>query len=335
MDSLNTQLLFFQHLKTQVPAHLSMVDEVADLLEISIDSAYRRIRAEKPISLDEVTKLCTQFNISLDKFLHLKNDSYLFSGKLTNASDHYFGEWLKETLTQLQYMATFEKKHLYYLNKDVPFFSHFQIPELAAFKFFCWMKSILHYDQYRGKKFSLSERIAPFEDMGKKIVHYYNLIPTTEIWEYESINATIRQIEFYYASDIFESREDALLMYEKMEELVNHYELQAELGKKFNIGEMPDEDSVDFMMYNNELVVGDNSVLVEVGNMKIAFLNHSVINYLSTRDERFTTYIYESIRNLIQKSTQISKTGEKDRSRFFNRLREKIAVKKRAVKAFA
>jgi len=335
MDSLNTQLLFFQHLKTQVPAHLSLVDEVADLLEISVDSAYRRIRAEKPISLDEVTKLCTQFNISLDKFLHLKNDSYLFSGKLANASDHYFGDWLKEALTQFQYILTFEKKHLYYLNKDVPFFSHFQIPELAAFKFFFWMKSILHYDQYRGKKFSLRDRNPAYEEIGRKIVHCYNQIPTTEIWEYESINATMRQIEFYYESDIFESREDALLMYEKMEDLINHYELQAELGKKFKLGEMPDEDSADFIMFNNELIVGHNTVLVEVGNMKIAFLNHSVINYLSTRDERFTTYIYDSISNLIQKSTQISKIGQKDRSRFFNRLREKIAISKRSVKAFA
>ena len=44
MNPATIQLLFFQHLKSKMPAHLSMVEEVAELLGISIDSAYRRIR---------------------------------------------------------------------------------------------------------------------------------------------------------------------------------------------------------------------------------------------------------------------------------------------------
>lgn len=42
MSPSNIQVLFFQHLKMQLPPHLSMADEVANLLEISNDSAYRK-----------------------------------------------------------------------------------------------------------------------------------------------------------------------------------------------------------------------------------------------------------------------------------------------------
>ena len=51
MDTSNIQVLLFQHIKQALPAHVSMVDEIADLLHISNDSAYRRIRGEKEISL--------------------------------------------------------------------------------------------------------------------------------------------------------------------------------------------------------------------------------------------------------------------------------------------
>ncbi|UOQ69020.1 helix-turn-helix domain-containing protein [Hymenobacter volaticus] len=49
MNPATTQSLFFQHLKSHVPAHKALVEEVADLLGISTDSAYRRIRARSPL----------------------------------------------------------------------------------------------------------------------------------------------------------------------------------------------------------------------------------------------------------------------------------------------
>jgi hypothetical protein len=36
------QQLFFHHIKERMPDHLSLVDEVAELLNMSNDSAYRR-----------------------------------------------------------------------------------------------------------------------------------------------------------------------------------------------------------------------------------------------------------------------------------------------------
>jgi hypothetical protein len=78
-------------------------------------------------------------------------------------------------------------------------------------------------------------------------------------------------------------------------------------------------------------VIGDNTCQAELGEMKITYLNHSVINFITTRDTRFNNYIYESIMNLIHKSTQISVVGEKDRSRFFNRLREEILARKNRI----
>ncbi|MGB5006036.1 MAG: helix-turn-helix domain-containing protein, partial [Ferruginibacter sp.] len=87
MDNGNVQLRFFQYIKTKVPANASFVDEIADLLNISNDSAYRRIRADKPISFEELQKLCVQYKVSLDQFLNLQSDAFIFTGKLDNSEN--------------------------------------------------------------------------------------------------------------------------------------------------------------------------------------------------------------------------------------------------------
>ncbi|HNJ27903.1 MAG TPA: helix-turn-helix domain-containing protein, partial [Ferruginibacter sp.] len=87
MESNQTQLQFFQHIRSILPEHISLVDEIAGLLDISNDSAYRRIRGEKQISLDEMQKLSVHYKISIDQFLNLQSNSYIFSGELAASGE--------------------------------------------------------------------------------------------------------------------------------------------------------------------------------------------------------------------------------------------------------
>jgi hypothetical protein len=94
------------------------------------------------------------------------------------------------------------------------------------------------------------------------------------------------------------------------------------------MGETPGPQSAEYNMYLNELFLGDNTVVAEINNMKVSFLNHSVLHIVGTRDERFSNYVYDAMMNMIRKSTKISGVGEKSRSRFFNAVRQKIAKRK-------
>ncbi|MEO6489386.1 MAG: hypothetical protein ABIO04_05535, partial [Ferruginibacter sp.] len=62
------------------------------------------------------------------------------------------------------------------------------------------------------------------------------------------------------------------------------------------------------------------------------YLNHSVLYFVGTRDEQFTSTIFMNLNNLMKKSTLISNVGEKDRVRFFKRLRDKIHSRQAALK---
>ena len=329
MDQSNTQVLLFQHLKSILPPHMSMADEVADLLEISPDSAYRRIRGEKPITLEEIEKVCVHYNISMDQFLHLKSNSFLFSGILREDKERSFDDWLDYLIKQLMFMNSLSNKRLYWLLKDIPPISHFQIPELARFKFFLWTKSILHYDSMKGVRFDLKDsRYDAYEHKSRKVLEMFNNIPITEIWNIESINSSLRQIRFHYDAGSFRTKQDALLMFDRMYDLINHFEQQAETGVRFMIGTNPANSKVAYSMFVNELILGDNTALFETDDLRVTFLNHSVLYFVSTRDQKFNELMFDNLQNLMQKSTMISRVGEKERATFFNRLRAEIDVRR-------
>ena len=265
MEATNIQLLFFGHIRSSLPPHLSLVDEVAELLNISNDSAYRRIRGEKGISFEELQVLCSHYKISLDQFLHLQSDAFIFSGKLKPDSNSVFENYLEDVLKNFQSFNSFKKRHLYFLLKDISPFVHFQVPELAIFKFYFWMKSILHYEDLKGVKFAFDDpRYLPFKGISKNIIEEYNRIPMTEIWNPESINSSLRQINFYREAGSFKNPGDVNLLYDKMEELVNHIEKQAELGLKFTMGTSPNTSSAEYRMFVNELILGDNTHFAEL-----------------------------------------------------------------------
>lgn len=325
MGSADVQQRFFQHIKDNLPGHLSLVDEVAELLNISNDSAYRRIRGEKTISFEELQKLSSNYKISLDQFLHLQSDAIIFNGRVNSASETKFEDYLKSILQQFQMVNSFAQKHFYVLMKDIPPFVHFQIPELAKFKFYFWMKSILHDESLKKVQFSLDDpRYDQYLDLSRQVIESYNTIPVTEIWNIESINSSIRQIDFYRQSGMYKNAADIKRLYEKLEELVNHIERQAESGVKFLIGSEPLSNAAPYNMFVNELILGDNTFMAEIGGMRLTYLNHSVLYFVGTRDEQFNNEMVKSMNNLIKKSTQLSSIGEKERVRFFNRLRDKI-----------
>ncbi len=329
MESASAQQLFFQHIKEKLPQHISIVDDVAELLNISIDSAYRRIRADKPISFEELQKLCIHYKVSLDQFLNLQSDAFIFTGKLGNEVNFFFENWLEEVLKQYSIISSFEKKHIYFLIKDLPFNLHFQIPELAAFKFFVWMRCFSGYQVEKGIKFAFDyPRFEEHHTIAQKIVTVYNTIPTTEIWNTEAINTTIRQIEYYHEAGGLVTKEQAHILFDKLEQLVNHIEKEAELGLKFRIGEQPNFSASEYRLFNNEMIIGDNSILAELGDMRVTFLNHSFMHFIGTRDKTFNTAMFNNLTNLMQKSTLISSSDERERIQFFNRLRNEINHRK-------
>jgi hypothetical protein len=161
------------------------------------------------------------------------------------------------------------------------------------------------------------------------MVETYNRLSTSEMWATETVNSALRQIQYYYEAGIFESKNTAGDLCNAFEQLLNHLEKQAEYGVKFSYGKAPMPDSGAYLLYNNELIVGNNHVIADLGEVKLSYLNHSSINYVSTSDPVFNEYHLNAAKNMINKSEPLHTSNEKRRSAFFNKLRQKIEATRR------
>ena len=331
MDASLTQQTFFNHIKTKLPGHLSFVDEVAELLEISNDSAYRRIRGEKPISLDEAHVLCSKYQVSIDQLFNMPTNAVIFSVDKVDHLSYGFNNYLEFVASNLKLFSMLPNPMIYFYYKDIPIFHYMPFHELCAFKFFFWKRTLMGYPELSRQQFTGEEADTESLETAKKIIELYNQIPSIDIWNEESINITIKQIEFYRQSNLFTDKNLLLKVYKQLEELLNHLELQAALGRKITYNEPAKANAAANEVYINEVLIGDNTVFVQSGERQITFINHNGLNFMSTEDKAFCDYTFKSLQNIIRKSTHISVIGEKNRSVFFNTLREKIHEKMKSI----
>jgi len=324
MEPNELQKLLFQQIKTRIPAHLSFAEEIAELLNISNDSAYRRIRGEKPISFEELQKLCIKFQLSLDQMLNTGSNSTLFYGSWVDAVNFDFDKYLKDWADNLEKINSASEKMLYYDAKDIPLFHHYQFSMLSKFKFFFWMRTILSYQEFLKMQFEDIGSTDHLHKSGMRIIEIYNQIPSAEIWTFETINSTLRQIEYYKESGIFRDKDNVHMLYDQVETLVDHVKDQASHGEKYLYGQKPVGNKDNFRLFFNEVSTGHNTVLTETDGIQTVFLNNGVMNYMITRDKKFCDYTKQSLENTMRKSSLISSVSEKERNRFFMILQKKI-----------
>lgn len=191
------QQRMFQQIREQLPPHLSIVDEVADLLEISSDSTYRRLRGEKQLILSELLRLCDRFNLSLDAFLKQPQASVPFQHVEVNASTFTVDQYLDFAHQRALELGSHEETELLVVANDLTIFQLLQLPELAAFKLFFWQKSSLGFEDLKFTKFSLDVIPPSLLQKGEAIVREYVKIPSIEIIGIDAVNSFLRQINYY------------------------------------------------------------------------------------------------------------------------------------------
>lgn len=335
MNTTDLQASLFHQIKNKLSVGTSLADEVAALLNISSDSAYRRIRGEKLLTLDELFLLVERYQLSMDSLLNVKADVIAFQGRYIDPALFRFEDYLAAVGQQVKYMTSFKERTMYYLCKDIPLFHHYHFKHLAAFKYFFWHKTLLQSPAFVTKKITLKDYPDEIFAVGQKALDTYNQLNSIEIWNMESLNGTLRQVEFYHDTKSFQSEEDLLKVYQSLEDLFTHLEHQAELGYKFDSSDKEQKPLAEFHMYFNEVVIGDNSILAVLDKAKLCFVTHTGINFMLTRDIDFCENMYNYYQNLMRKSTLISSVSGRERSRFFNVLRNRIAARKQNLNATA
>jgi hypothetical protein len=100
--------------------------------------------------------------------------------------------------------------------------------------------------------------------------------------------------------------------------MVEHIELQCLESTKIN--RYTHDYLAPFDLYNNELILGDNTVLLAFDSHDMVFVTPNSINSLVTSDRILTDYVRGNLRSLIGKSIHLNHETEKLSKPFFNAL---------------
>jgi hypothetical protein len=313
------QSSFLDQVRKKVPPNVSFVDELAEILNISRDSAYRRMRAETVLSLDEVKKICTHFGVSLDSLLSPNGQIVSFHLRALDDVEFTFEKYLKSILGNLEMVTGLPDTQVIYHAKDLPIFHYFLYPELAMFKIFFWVNTFTTNSKIEAEKYH--SNLVPKEMMaiGERIWDKYALIHSTEIIGPEVLNITLRQISFARESGIIELSL-AQTLCDHCVSLLNDIRKQAEQGsKKSDHG-----TGGKFEVYLNEVVIGDNTIFFKLGDKRVTYITHNNFNILTTSQESFCRLTEKHLENMMNKSIMISNSAAKERSRFFNELLTRV-----------
>jgi hypothetical protein len=315
----------FEIIRAKLDPNISFVHDLSDLLGISYDSAYRRIRGEKELALEEVKSICIHYNLSMDTLLNIKSGNIIFNSLALGEDGFTFSDWLKSLLVMIKEISGCRQKEIIYAAKDLPFFYYFEFPEIAAFKIYFWHKTLIPSSEYQDRLFTL-EPEENFYRTGLELLSYYIRVPVIEIWSEETISSILRQIEYCFISGFFQKKEDIFRLCEVMEDWLNHIQQQAEFGFKFKVGTTPDGIADSYKLFNNEVLVTDNTIFVTMDGQKTSYYTYNIINLLITTNPVFCGQVEKTLRNLMKNSTLISGTSAKERNRFFNILHEKVRM---------
>lgn len=332
-DSQELQKKLFDHIKALIPDHHSLVAEIADFFNISNDSAYRRIRGDKQLNLQELFSLCKKFGLSLDTYLDVSMETIPFSHIKVDEDKFDTKAYLTMLLERCRSMNASNEVEMTMIANDLIVFQLLQFPELAAFKIFFWQKSNFGFDSLKRVKFSLDVVDKELLDLSSAIVHEYCQVPTVEIVGIDAVGSFIRQIKYYLDLGFFEDPKDAITLCNKILSLIEHFEKEADLGFKFPHGTSATGSPGNFTMYYNELFIIDGIVLIQTDEIYSSYIGTGPLNFIQTTNQDFYNQKYRWAKNLMSKSTLVSGVSEKDRQRYFNKMHEDVSKFKKEISA--
>lgn len=319
MNHNDLQINFLNRIKDIIPDKRSFTDELADVLNVSTDSVYRRLRGETLLTINEIYTLCTNYNISFDLFTHhAKNIAFNYEAMGSSAG---FRTYLTSILNDMLQIVIAEDKQIMYAAIDVPIFHHFQFPELSAFKMFYWMKAVVNVPSLIDKQFAVKHIHPEFADLGTKIYETYCKIPSIEIWTDETINSLIKQIEFYWDSGNFANKEDAIIVCEQAQNEIDTLNKQAEVSNKAL--KLAGGDP-NFTLFHSQIEIGNNCIYTKKGDLESIYLSVHTFNKIITGNPGFVNDTKLWLENLIKKSNPISGVSQIHRYKFFKRASDKL-----------
>ncbi len=320
----SVQLAFFETLKQKETNNQSLATNISELLGISMDSSYRRLRGETPVTIDELYILSKHYNVSFDALCTLKSQNVAFQYKsLAESTKDVFGCFSK-IQKDMSMVLGCKTSRTMVASSDILSFHLFKHPELTAFRLHNWIYSMLPIkpgekpgpESYNYKTMLSSPEILASLDA---IVKIYEQMPAIEIWTDDTIMGILKSIQFYFESYLYNDKEELLSLCRSLMQILTE------------LFDSPLRDGLQ--LYISDIVIENNYIFIQADDLKFVYLKLYSLNNIMTTDRAFCNETELWIQGLIAKSTLVSGASEALRRKFYIRNKKKIEALMQAIMA--
>ncbi|MEI6574874.1 MAG: helix-turn-helix domain-containing protein [Bacteroidota bacterium] len=317
------QALLMNKLKSAIPQHLSLAEVLSDVLDLSNDSAYRRIRCESALSIDEVRKICRHFKISFDSLMANETGaaSFNYSPVRCRADLLRYLIGIRDDMLRILHC---ENKSISYASFDVPIFHIFKNPEYFQFKVFYWLSSIAKDPDYNGKKYSVKDLDMEILGISQELTDIYAQIPSIELWTDSTVNSLVKQVEFCWMAGQFVAKDDIFILIEKVRNSMEMVQHEVDMNVKYMLNGLPGDQKPNFQLYQCDIEIGNNTILVNMGGNMITYITYHTFNRMYTSNQAYCNQTSDWLNNLTRQSNLISGVAQKNRFLFFNEIYSRL-----------
>ena len=327
------QKIILDAVEERIKGKDSLGNFLSELLFISKDAVYRRKRGETPLTIYEVQKICSHFNISFDALAQTRENAVVFEYNPLYNYDFSLELYLEGIVEALRKLGDQENTKIILTTNNFPLFQLLNFPHLTRFRLYFWAKTHLQIKEYENALFEEEKLTDKAYSIGYEILQRYVKIPTIECYDPEFLKGLMRQIHYYANAHLFKDPHYPLQLLDEVKMLADHIHEQTVVGKKFIYRHQSPAQGCEYDVYLNDTINTDNTFYYTSDAQEGVYLAHNHLNYLHTSNP---TYVRESklvLEKQIANSSLISQTNEKERNAFFHKLNNTIELFKKKIEA--
>ena len=300
-------------LRAGIPANRNAAQTVSDVLDISLDAAYRRLRGQSPLTLEEGIKLAAALGLSLDALAASGKGQIVFELEAA-ANDHDSRTSNLERLLLLgKTLSEDPEARIVHTQEDIIPFRMYGYRQLRAFKHYHWERL---YADDTASRFDPATEDLQRDEAAAGIYKLYMRIPSLEVWSEYSLDSTLRQIRYDMETGHFATAKDALAVTADLHLLLDDLQEQARTGRKHREN--------DFQLFWSEIAVFNGSLMLYAKGFQRVYAGHHTMHYLSTSNQDYCRQTETWNDLLLRRSLNLTGYAEKLRYRFFSLLRQRV-----------
>ncbi|TNE79534.1 MAG: hypothetical protein EP332_10715 [Bacteroidetes bacterium] len=307
------QVAFFERLKDAVPSSFNLAQELADILETSVDSIYRRMRGQSALTYSEL--LLIQRKLNLKQSLLFPIDSieevtFVYARPAYGYDSFLF---LQEISNQMELVHRRSNLSILLSSDDLPFFLHFLSPALLQFKLMVFSGDEIHDPE------NPEEQNPELINMCTQILKRWLAANSKEVWGSVPLDSTLKQILYSHENHLITDAY-AVTLLEELRSIVEIVRSWCASGKK----QFQDWEAGDLQLFHSELNTGEMNMLLGFGSELTTYKSNYGYGYLKTEHPQYCYETQEWINDLASKGMLISLSAEKYRNQYINLLLKSI-----------